>query len=151
MLDLSPRKYEVTLGNKRVMNFKSAMHARYVISPMNANPEGFTRQEATTTTAAVNYAKAGNVTMTDVMEEITTRRVPKSSGRVLKSVAQGRVLKITRREAHYSPVICTARMPTIPTHSVAKTRAIKLNQRRATRNAPTIVIIKTCAPTTTAT
>ncbi len=126
MLDLKPRKYEVTLGNQRVMNFKSAMRARCVISLMNA-PEGFARQEATTTTAAVNYSKAGNVTTTDVITGATTRRAPKSSGRILKatvtggtlkSAAQERALKTSRREAHYSPVICTARVPTIPTHNV---------------------------------
>jgi hypothetical protein len=160
MVDLIPRKYEVTHGNKRVTNYKSAMRARCVISPMNANPEGFARHEAMSTTAAVNYAKAGNVTTTDVMTGVTTRRVPKSSDRVPKttatggipkSVAQGRVLKTTRREAYYSPVIFTARVPTTPTQSVAKIRAIKLNRSRTTTNAPSIVIIKTCAPTTTAT
>ena len=98
----------------------------WVISPMNA-PEGFARQEATTTTAAVSYAKAGNVTTTDVITRATIRRAPKSSGRILKatvtggtpkSAAQGRALKTSRRKAHYSPVICTARVPTIPTQNV---------------------------------
>jgi hypothetical protein len=127
MLDFKPRKYELTQESQRVMNFKSAMHARCVISPMNA-PEGSARQEATTTTAAVSYAKAGNVTTKDVIPRATTRRAPKSSGRILKAIvtggtpksaAQGRALKTSRREAHYSPVICTAHVLTIPTRSVA--------------------------------
>ena len=158
IVDLSTRKYKVTQGNKRVTIYKSATCARCAISPTNSDPEGFKRHETTTTTVGVSYAKAGNVTATDVMTGIITRRVPKSTGRVLKatttrripkSVAQGRVLKTTRREAS-SPVTCTVRVPTTPTRSVAKIRAIKLNQSSATTNSPSIAIIKTCAPTTTA-
>ena len=79
------RKYEVAQVNKHIMIYKSATCARCVISPTNADPEGFRRHETTITTVAVSYAKAGNVTTTDVMTGTITRRVPKSTRRVPKA------------------------------------------------------------------
>ena len=73
------RKYKVPYENKRVMSYKSTTRARCIISPMNTDPEGLTRNETTTTRVAVRYAKAGNVTTTDVMMGVITRRVPKST------------------------------------------------------------------------
>ncbi len=70
IVDLSTRKYEVTQESKRVTNYKSATRTRCDISPTNADPEGLTRNETTTTTVAVSYAKAGNVTTTGVMRQL---------------------------------------------------------------------------------
>ena len=79
IVNLSTRKYKVPYENKRVMSYKSTTRARCIISPMNTDPEGLTRNETTTTRVAVRYAKAGNVTTTDVMMGVITRRVPKST------------------------------------------------------------------------
>ena len=157
IVDLSMRKYKVTQESKRVKNYKSDTRARCIVSPTNPDPEGLTRNETTTTTVAVRYAKAGNVTTTDVMIGATTRRVPKSTGkvpkttatrRIPKSMVQGRVLKSTRRESP-STVLCTVREPTIPTRNVAKIRVTKLNRNRAgtttTTNTLSIATIKTAA------
>jgi hypothetical protein len=93
IVDLSTRKYEVTQRNKRVAIYKSTTCARCVISPTNADPEGFTRHETTTTTVAVSYAKAGNATMMEVMTGTITRRVPKYTGRVPKATTTRRIPK----------------------------------------------------------
>ena len=101
----------------------------------NADLEGLKSCNKTTaTTVAVRYVKAGNVTTTDVMIGAITRRVPKSTGRILKSTAtreipksvvQGRVPKSTTRDS--SPAACTVSKPTIPMRNVAKILVIKPN------------------------